>query len=162
MREYSLEFYKKVRVWFNENLDADYQPVNQLKDEYNLSNYAHGVECNVALELFIPAGPKLNYGLLGASFMPNESGKLSILTNISDNETEHYENSLNRSMDKYYKGLPTEYYSGIISGIKSVVDENLILPSGTVLINKSAHGLIDSSNMMFYMISRAIILLIKI
>jgi hypothetical protein len=117
-----------------------------------------------ALEIFIPVGPRVCYGLLGAKFIPNPSGKLSVEVRVSTENESIFSSSMAAQVDTVKIGLPEEYSQSVMEGIVNSLtnDAKLIetLGSGVIAIEQAAYGEISSSKKMFRNIAATVIQLL--
>lgn len=150
-----LDLQRKACVWFNESPELLYPVVEVMNQDLATGLEQNSHRKQVALELLIPVGAKMSYGLLGVEFILNSSEKLLIELWISTENERIFEKSIANKLDTIRIGLPLEYSQSVIEGIKISLDENLIsnLGSGILRINQAAHGEISSSNKFFKRIS---------
>jgi hypothetical protein len=112
----------------------------------------------------IPVGGRILYGLLGAQFIPNNSGNFSIEVLVSTNTESVFQQSIAANLDKVRVGLPREYSQSVIDGVLYSLDKKSleILGSGVLRFDKAAHGEIGSSNKFFRKIAATVVQLLML
>jgi hypothetical protein len=109
----------------------------------------------VAVELMIPRGGMIAYGLLGAEYTFIPQNKLNVKINVATEPNTPLVNPL-VSSDCVLKGISSEYVEGIIQGIRV---RNI--PPGNITFSCGAHGLVGSSTQVFNILARIIIAIIN-
>jgi hypothetical protein len=102
---------------------------------------------SLAVEVAIPRGPIVSYGLLGGTYkqVPGELLKISVL----GGEQREFDGSLASPPEKAIFGLPSEYVDGIANGFFAGVDRLSATPGGSLTFDRAAFGPIGSSPLLF-------------
>jgi len=108
--------------------------------------------------MFVPKGGRAVYGLLGASFTPDNVEKLVVQLAISANTEKQVDWSLAASIDEVYAGMPLEYADSVLDG---VVGAEEILGSGVLRFESAAHGVVGSSPRIFRQLARDVVRLLS-
>lgn len=147
----NLDFNSKACVWIKDSPSIIYPAIDILTKEIQ-TGLAHqsGIR-QAVLELIIPVGPRVCYGLLGTEFIPNDSEKLSLEVRISTENESIFKDSMAGLVDTVRIGLPREYAQSVMEGIISSLNHQVIetLGAGVIRLEQAAHGEISSSQKMF-------------
>ncbi len=102
---------------------------------------------SLAVEVAIPRGPVVSYGLLGGTYeqAPDELLKMSVL----GGEQGEFDGSLAGPPETVIFGLPSEYVDGIANGFLAGVDRLSATPGGSLAFDRAAYGRIGSSPLLF-------------
>lgn len=103
----------------------------------------------LAVEVSIPRGAVVSYGLLGGILVPVR-GADSLNMSIVLGQKGVFPGSLARSPERAICGLSEEYVDGIIDGFVAVTDELSPLPGGALTFDRGAFGQIGSSPILFH------------
>jgi hypothetical protein len=156
----------KVRVWLEELPDAKYQAGKTLEVMQVAKASMHPAPICAAVELKRVLGPRTLCGLLGATFLPEESERcviqvavgsaFEIPSNWRFPEFSRKETSwaLAARVDSIYVGLPEEYAPAVLNG---AVRAGALLGSGLVRFDCATHGLIGSSQRVFQDLARLVV-----
>lgn len=88
MQTINLDFHGQARVWIKDSPSIIYPALDIITREIKGGLARKSGIRQAALELIIPVGPRVCYGLLGVQFIPNDSGKLSVEVRVStENES---------------------------------------------------------------------------
>lgn len=163
MQTIDLGFHSQARVWLKDSLPFIYPALDIISQDIQTGLACKSETRQAALEIFIPVGPRVCYGLLGAKFSPNPSGKLSVKVRVSTENESIFSSSMAATVDTVKIGLPEEYSQSVMEGIvNSLTDPKLIetLGSGVIAIEQAAYGEISSSKKMFRNIAATVIQLL--
>ncbi len=162
MQNIDFDLHSKARVWITDNPSIIYPALDIVTQNIKSGLDYKSAPRKAALEINIPVGPRSCYGLLGAKFIPNNSGNLSLEIAVSTDSEAIFTDSLAAQIDTVRIGLPIEYCLSVIEGIfNSLTDENIeIIGSGIIVFEQAAHGEISSSNKIFRNIASTVILLL--
>lgn len=153
MQTIDLGFHSQARVWLKDSLPIIIYPaLNIITQDIQTGLTCKSGTRQAALEIFIPVGPRVCYGLLGAKFIPNDSGRLSVEVRVSTENESIFSSSMAATVDTVKIGLPEEYSQSVIEGIvNSLTNPKMIeiLGSGVIGIEQAAHGELSSSKKMF-------------
>lgn len=113
-----------------------------------------------AVEVFVPRGPKADYGALGAEFIPNSMNSLVVRVPVSaqPRSTPLAESLAGRS-DMAWIGLPAEYSRPVLVGALRCGALTL-LGSGELTFRCAAHGEVGSSPWVFSKLACVIVQLL--
>lgn len=137
-----LEFHRRARVWIDALPGgvpaADTRSVS-------LPCASRAVDpCTVAIEVEIPRGPMISYGLLGLQYRPSGSG---LEVSVSVGARGIRSDSLAPG-DTVRWGLDAEYADAVLESASRVAEAEL-LPCGAVAFDCSAFGEVGSSPRVF-------------
>jgi hypothetical protein len=162
MQTINLDFHSQARVWIKDSPSIIYPALDIITLEIQGSLARKSGTRQAALELIIPVGPRVCYGLLGVQFIPNDSGKLSVEVRVSTENESIFKNSMAAQVDTVRIGLPREYSQSTIEGIVSSLNQRNIetLGSGVIRLEQAAHGEISSSQKFFRNIAASVMRLL--
>lgn len=164
MQTIDLGFHSQARVWLKDSLPFIYPALDIISQDIQTGLACKSETRQAALEIFIPVGPRVCYGLLGAKFIPNPSGKLSVEVRVSTENESIFSSSMAAKVDTVKIGLPEEYSQSVMEGIvNSLIDDAKLietLGSGVIAIEQAAYGEISSSKKMFRNIAATVIQLL--
>lgn len=149
----NLGFHRKARIWIGgvPNVYNDVDEIIQLTLSSTSSKITEVKR--VAVELTIPAGPRIIFGSLGAIFKPISSQQLTIEIAVSNNISKKVD-WLSDSLNKTYFGLPVEYAKGVKEG--ALIAKEL-LGSGILYFDYALHSPIGSSTKLFHHLAVSIV-----
>jgi len=160
----NLDLHGQACVWLQDSPEILYYPALDIINKDLKTGLVQKLKARkqAVLEIMIPVGPRVCYGLLGAQFIPNDSDKLSLEVRVSTEEESIFESSIAAQVDTVRIGLPEEYSQSVIDGIVASRDYEMIktLGSGVILVDKAAHGEINSSKKFFRNIAATVIQLL--
>lgn len=167
MQTINLDFHSRARVWLKDKPRIIYPALDIITLDMITKDIQTGLAYKpgrrqTALEIIIPVGPRVCYGLLGAEFIPNNFGKLSVEVRVSTENESIFPSSIADEFDTVKIGLPEEYSQSVIDGIVNSLNNQIIqtLGSGVIKIEQAAHGEISSSKKMFRNIAATVIQLL--
>lgn len=167
MQTINLDFHSRARVWLKDKPRIIYPALDIITLDMITKDMQTGLAYKpdrrqTALEIIIPVGPRVCYGLLGAEFIPNNFGKLSVEVRVSTENESIFPSSIADEFDTVKIGLPEEYSQSVIDGIVNSLNNQIIqtLGSGVIKIEQAAHGEISSSKKMFRNIAATVIQLL--
>jgi hypothetical protein len=149
----------RIRVWVGEWPEAEYEPTNLTQQTLIAQTSSITKVATVAVELARwQLGHPSTYGLLGAEFTPDDSGRLVIDLATSDDNGPPATWALASSrVEDVRIGLPQEYVPGVLKGLSGVEE---VFGAGRMRIACAAHGVYGSSQVIFRWLTRANISLI--
>ena len=128
MFEIDLPRHRKARVWVDNIPPASFEADETFEQISPAGELVFLETRRVAVELLIPKGARILYGLLGAEFRPSESGELHVLIKTLSSTGPPLENSLlPLSLDNVRIGLPTAYVQAVIEGV-TLANEGVLPP----------------------------------
>jgi len=102
---------------------------------------------SLAVEVAIPRGGVVSYGLLGATFVPDATGSLSI--SVLSGDGQPFTRALAGPPEEVMIGLANEYVDSVINGILAGTMAIPAIPGGSLVTDRAAHGAIGSSALLF-------------
>ncbi|HWS83103.1 MAG TPA: hypothetical protein VN207_02470 [Ktedonobacteraceae bacterium] len=145
--------FHKARIWLDELPTWDYQSLEVVEQSSDVSKSRDSKSKKGAVEVYAPIGPIAYYGALGATFTPQDIGRVTIRVPISEDKGPLREASLAGKTDEVHLGLPQEYIGDIINGFLNA-DTIQQLGAGMLRICCGAHGTVGSSPWIFGALSR--------
>lgn len=146
IRELSIGTVCRCRVWGDEVPEITLSQENSETRSVAGPDLTAGRPFLAAMEIFIPRGARIVYGALMAEYTPDAmKSRVEIEVFIKDEINCRWPDSLAKSLDEVYVGLPSEYVEAIFSGAcKAVVQPDCRL-SGRIRFCGGAHGIVSSS-----------------
>ncbi len=144
-----LGFHRKVRIWINELPPAKYEIFQTIRCILRAERTMKIERTCAAIELLVPRGGRIEYGLLGAEFAANRSNEVTIEVGISDPAPPPYCDSLAASVDQVRLGLTVDFAQSVVEGATCAQEKFECLPSGVLLFNCAAHGAVGSNRFIF-------------
>ena len=158
----SLSHEKRARVWFGD-LDPAEPEIVSIRRSTIIPRVQLG-QCatqSVAVEIFVPAGPRFEYALLGATVVRTAGDAEGLNVEVPENDPRGpvFPDSLAGRLDDVRWGLPAEYARAVLENVEA---ELLVgAPAGgLVRISCAAHGLVGSSSQRFGRVARAVVRLL--
>lgn len=102
---------------------------------------------SLAVEVVIPRGAVVAYGMLGAAF--SSDGAAALETTVLAGVGAEFSGSLAIAPETALLGVPGEYAEGIISGFLRGAEKVEPLPGGSLVFDRGAHDLVGSSPIVF-------------
>lgn len=116
---------------------------------------------SVGVEMMLPTGGRICYGLLSAKVEPhNEQDIVKLSMAFTSHNTVRYEESFLWNDEHVYKGLPEEYIGYVSNSICEKIYEKNIYPQCSILFEYAANCEVGSSPRLFEIIAEIIINLI--
>jgi hypothetical protein len=107
----------------------------------------------VAVEMRKPLGPRILYGLLGATFREEDSGNLLASISVTHSNGMPFGDSLAKG-DTAYWGFPREYAEAVLKTVQA--SESRIGP-GRLDFCCAAHAEIGSNQLIFALLTRTLL-----
>ncbi|HET6384257.1 MAG TPA: hypothetical protein VFJ58_12765 [Armatimonadota bacterium] len=152
----------RARVWLQALPDCSYTANEVLERKVPVVGTAQASARRAAIEAFAPRGAYCPYGLLGAEFVPDLSGAMTIQVMISTGNLDVLQGVIPGTItDTVRRGLPSEYADSVFDG---AIQGNLDAPlgSGVLQFNCAAHGEAGSSRRVFRQLSEVVTRLVGI
>jgi hypothetical protein len=152
MIEIQLSKYRKARIWINEFPNACFDSAIKLEKTYpnnniDIQNLANG---SFTVEVNIPVGARIIYGLLGAEFYPDSLNSFSLEIYSSDSTKVSFDNSIYQGTDNLFVGLPLIYSNAVKRGfLQYFKDTDKAKPNGKLVFKCAAHSEVGSSEDIF-------------
>lgn len=148
MRVLNLSLHRKARVWLGELPDLPHVDVDVLEYALPAGEPVVTEQRRAAIEVMIPTGARIIYGLLGVEFSAEDTSQLLVQVAVSPNDGEVVPWSIADRSDEVRAGLPHEYVDGVVAGVNAAESPRL-LGSGVLRFNCAAHGAVGSSQDVF-------------
>jgi hypothetical protein len=162
MIELSLGRHARARIWVDDG------PAPFDGNTVHLITKAAGLlkphRSTATVELNVPRGGSVQYGLLGATFGEGHSTELLTKAHLPypDGDAQPYEGSLIASLETPVAGLPDYLLEGIATTVRQSIDPMSTLVAGTLTFDRAAFGLISSSPSHFGLLAMATIQILAI
>jgi len=159
MKEYDLPFLGKARVWLGSLPVLERDEGEHLVRVLPARSGPNGLRRMAAVELYLPAGARIRYALLGATFVPGPGADLTIDLPVSEGTTDRIDWALAANVDEVRVGLKREYAEGIFGGLDSA---GVTLGSGRLNLGPGGHSKVGSSSSIFKHASRALLRILSL
>lgn len=149
MKSFNLTKERKARVWLSE-LPTSFQTDElSCKKVVQCEGSVRPLRTTIAVEIFVPAGGRFLYGLLGIQSLGKSADKTRIEIPIfSRPPITHVSDSLAGTVDKVVPWIDDEYHAAILAGMSAAVGEYAIVPE-RIRICSGRQGLVGSSPEIF-------------
>jgi hypothetical protein len=156
LRYLKLSKHRRARVWIDLLPDILYPPLRIFNFDLPIETDGAARDVRGAIELLIPEGPKLSYGLLGGTFdaTTTEGFKVDIWTSSGG---PIYSSGLLSNLDTAVAGLNEEYLSGVVEGLQSSSKMTNTLGTGHLVINCASHAMAYSNKRIFTRLARLLL-----
>jgi hypothetical protein len=149
VRELDLGKFRHARVWIDSEPDARYESTYEVSAE--VPGRGRCQPRSGAVEVLVPAGAHVMYGLLGGRIVPSDAGRLRVVAAISASDGTRFDSILCPHGDRLHVGLPHEYAPAIEGGLRAATagTPTEILPSGELVVDCAVHAEVGSSVALF-------------
>jgi hypothetical protein len=159
---FELARHRIARVWIGECPGANYPTAGA--EHFQLSGAGVNASLNrVSVELTVPKGPLIMYGLLGAIYQPSpDRDRLDVLVSFSGTplgEGPTYASEIAPRSEQPVIGLPLEFVSAVIAGIREVVKDGSV-GSGRLAVDCAAHGAVGSNPRIFRSLATLVVAIV--
>lgn len=137
----------RAQLWRDELPEASYS-TGQLLDRHVSAGGGRHAPATVAIEVWMPTGPRALYGLLGARFEPDARGLSIRVPVVPGIEGPRFAGTIAASYDEVRVGLPDEYGREVVHWL-AYEAEKLGLSPGVLAVERAAHSLVGSSRSVF-------------
>lgn len=137
----------RVQLWRDELPEASYDGKEILVCDVPAAE-SRSPRAALAIEVWMPVGPRALYGLLGVRFEPRATGLSIQVPVVSGIEGPRCAHSIASLSDEVRVGLPDEYGHEVVHGLADQA-EKLGVGAGVLTIERAAHGLVGSSRSTF-------------
>jgi hypothetical protein len=157
--------YRSVWLWIGELPAPCFTPEATVEHILPVTVSAVQPTC-AAAEVSIIHGPRADYGLLGATFTPEDSTRLTIqiATSAKDPSARQlwrHSASSNRVAYPFgYIGLPAEYSDGVLQGVVDAPESDR-LGGGILTFACAAHHPVDSNTWAFRRLAKIVVRLLQ-
>jgi hypothetical protein len=146
----------RAKIWLGELPALRVQPARALSGFVQARRPAFPEARRAALEIVLPRGATISYGLLGAELHPSQTGRLLYEVAVSEASGSIFEDSIAVRPEEVRVGLPEEYAPSVVEGILEAERQTPNLVSGRLLIHCAAHGIVGSSRWLFARLARTL------
>jgi len=161
MKNLALGKHRQARVWIGELPNAACSSIEILNHSVAAKSRSQTELTLVAIEVYVPLGPRSMYGLLGGEWQPDQSNQFSVEISVSAANERLFTDNLAKRGDEVRVGLPAEYAKAVVTGVDVAKDELSMLPSGKLSINRAAHGAIGSCEAVYKHLAAVLVKLIN-
>lgn len=150
-------YHKKCRIWINDVPEIQYQVTDIIEETFEANMVLNKAKI-ITAELLLPRNASY-YALLGAKFIPDNSGEMIATVKLSDSEKNVFRNAITYDFETVFCGIPDEYGNSILKYIKDNISK-LSFPSGKLCFDIGAYGIIGSSQLIFSQLTEVILKLL--
>src|SRR5262245_33849952 len=111
MRTLSMGSHVRANVWLDSMPEAQYSSTHAIS--FSVSAIGAARERIGAIEIVVPSGGRVGYGLLGGSMRSAPVGTLNVVAQFCPDQGERYVSDMRMLKDELYIGLP-QYYTDAI------------------------------------------------
>lgn len=158
MFELDLPLHRQARAWVDNTPPASFEADETFAHISPAGKPGFPEVRRVAVELLIPKGARVLYGLLGAEYRPSESGELHVLINSLSAGPPLEDPLLSPALDEVQIGLPAAYMDSVIEGVMLANEGDL--PAGMLKFQYAAHGIVSSCQAIFRALSLTVVRLL--
>jgi hypothetical protein len=161
IRIYGSNSLRRCKIFLNEPPVAKVQP-DHVEHRTYTGIPQKPFETMVAIELFVARGATFSYGLLGGTFVGNNSTSLAVEISCSEDSNRVYGDPLSGTLSKVdipMVALPREFLPGVIEGIENLLKQNKLY-AGNFKITHAVWGSSSSSHHVFRSLSASLLMLI--
>lgn len=153
-----LTAFRRARIWLNEPPNASFEPTSVLSWRIPKDPAASSFpNRSVAVELVVPLGGRIGYGLLCASYKETSSDLTLISVMVSEAASLSFETPLYNGPGAVFVGLPLVFTESVKKGaLKFFADQGNCGPPGELTFNGAAFSEVGSSPAIFEQISKII------
>jgi hypothetical protein len=145
----NLKGHCKARIWVKRNLDFSFTPSEILTETYSkIDKTWHVNDSYIAVELSVPVGARIIYGMLGAEFKSNQSNSFLLEINSSDVTKTILKTPLYHGIDDVFIALPDIYTNSIKREVERCF-EGKLFPPGKMKIDCAAYSEVGSNKKIF-------------
>jgi hypothetical protein len=158
--------YQAVWLWIGDQPAACFKPDATVEHVLPVTVPPAQPAC-AAAELSIIYGPRAEYGLLGATFEPEESTRLmiQIATSVDDTSArqlwQHGKLSSRAAYPFGYIGLPAEYSGSVLQGVLDAPERDR-LGGGILTFACAVHHPVDSNTQAFRRLAKIVVRLLQL
>jgi hypothetical protein len=149
----------RARIWFHELPHWEYPAIRVAERRLQASGRQNGTSTCLAVEMAVHTGPMIQYGALGAAFLPEHRDNLLIRVLISAEPGEPFPLPLAGRTELAHIGLPEEYIPNVLEDIAQF-EELSELGTGILSFERAVYGEVGSSRRFFRRLSHAIVRLL--
>ncbi|MDB4941114.1 MAG: hypothetical protein JWP97_648 [Labilithrix sp.] len=149
----------RARFWRDEATAARYGAEQILRRHVSSSRRA-GVTASafVAIEVWLPMGPRALYGLLGVRYEVGQPDCEIRVPVITGSEGPRLDDTIAAACEQVRVGLPDEYGGAVVDALAG--EAAALGLQGRISVEDAAHGLVGSSRSVFAALSRLAVRLV--
>ena len=148
---------RKVRVWLDELPGILLETKKALRFRREAQACSDSSERVLGVEMMVASGPRIMYGLLGASFRPDSSGFTESIIPILGEKQGEFSSPVAPTYDRIFWHYPEEY----AEATRRAIAASGSLPSGVLDFKCAASADVGSCRVIFAQITGVIIAAIK-
>lgn len=156
VKQFEYNFGMKVRLWVDELPKSSFDSCQFIKYKVNTNSGENWKIKSAAIEFYSQRHVS-NYGLLGIEVLPALKPRTLNIIIYYANEGECYRDALSYSKKTVFSTLPEEYLETVYQKIQEFCEQNIYIPSGTLVIRVAAHCEVGSSKALFGLITIALL-----
>ena len=160
MFEIHLSRSKKIRLW-QDRVPEDFvfEATSHVVQSLS-SNATSSANLKLGFEVFIPRGPRFDYGLVGGILTPEGENELMVDIGAAVGNKPSELDTIVGPLDKVWVGLIPEYAQAVYEGMVFAQHYGALIPSGRLRIFYGGYGEVGSSVFCFRMLGNAFIRLL--
>jgi hypothetical protein len=141
----------KGNLWTGELPYSTFEPENVVLSTTNAIHFdENSKEVSGALEVFIPRGARVLYGLVGGVFTPdNNADNLKIEVGYINQLAIPCSLPLASGTGEAYVGLEKEYAEAVSSGLQKAIAHHPIFPPGVIKVNCGVISIFGSAPLLY-------------
>ena len=149
----------RARIWLNELPCWEYPATRVAERRLRASRLRDDTSTCLAVEMAVHTGPMLQYGALGATFLPERRDDLLVRVLVSAEPGQRFPVPLAGPSETARIGLPEEYIQSLLEDIAQF-EELSALGTGVLSFERALYGEVGSSKRFFQRISHAVVCLL--
>jgi hypothetical protein len=154
---FELTGFRKTRIWFNKFEQLSFLDSLSKSRTYRSIPIEERKSRTLILELMIPRGARIEYGLLGVDYDYSRSSSLTTKVRFENKQQNQvFKNSLIKEVEPIYIGLPEEYSENVLLGADSMIKEIPFSLNGILDFRYAAYGLVSSTGVLYKKLARII------
>lgn len=150
----------KIRAWDGPFLPAFYESDRVIEMSFNANAPCFDTGRFAAVELYKLRGPRVHYGLLGASLAPSPTASLQVKVLTSPKNARTRLADTIAKFEEVFVGLPNWFVSCIMGEAQEMITELNFVPAGQLVFECAAHSLGGSSETVFRSLTRTVMSLL--
>jgi hypothetical protein len=151
---------RRARIWFTAPADYVTQPSSLRSVVLTPASRIEVHRSSIVVEMFVPAGGRFHYGLLGATVIePGGPAREELVLEVAVMAARGpiYDSSLAGTLDTVRWGLPSEYTDAVIESVTEAMGAHGAPDVSRLRFAYGAHGDIGSSRAFFGRLARLVL-----
>jgi len=161
IKSITLSHHRQVQIWLDEVPPAEFaaksEVIKLVKPKLAIDTF----RSRAGVEICIPHGAYVSYGLLGAELVASNVNGLEVIVAINEN-VRAFQTALAPKSEEVIVGLPQEYAAAVLTGIERVLSQVGGPSNASLRVNWAAYGLVGSSQSIFERMGEIILKLLLI